>query len=127
MFILFLGVCDAAPSTLALPNLQSSRPSPRYNARPVHAAQLFAKFCSGSGHDLHAVWILPRDANDALIAYVQFTFDARRPLWLASHAILAMQASNRLLKGQLRPACDSIQTGKLSMPVKSRHLCLTNL
>ena len=103
-----------------LVNLQQDRLSPQYKSRLVHAASLFSKFCTSTNRDHQSVWESAMCANEALIAYAQFCFDARRPLWVVSHAILALQTSNRLLKGSLRPAWDSVQSWKLSTPVKSR-------
>ena len=59
-------------------------------------------------------------ANRALIGFIQYSFESHRPLWIATYAVLAVQNVSRVLKGQLRPAWDSILTWKLSKPVKSR-------
>ena len=103
-------------------DLQRDRLSPGYRARLMHAGKLFLTFCTNSKHCPNTVLADPQAANSALIDFIQFTFDSRRPIWVAVHAVLALQTANRLLKGALRPAWDSIQSWKLSVPVRSRTL-----
>ena len=107
-------------SPFALSNLQDDRLSKGYKARLLQAGKMFATFCESQGFVLQHVLHNSPIANTALIAFIQFTYDSRRPIWVGTHAILALQTANRHMKGLLRPAWDSIQSWKLSTPVCSR-------
>ena len=62
----------------------------------------------------------PKRANEALVEFIQWLFSSGEPVWIAVHALLAVQTARRDLKGSLRPAWDSIQSWRLQMPVRSR-------
>ena len=96
---------------LALSNLQDARLSEGYKTRLVQAGKMFAAFCESHGFVLQQVFHDSPIANKALIAFIQFTYDSRRPIWVGTQAFVAFQTANRFIKGSLRPGWDSIQCG----------------
>ena len=98
-----------------------------YKTRLLQAGKLFASFCDNTNRVPRVVLSSAADANAALVSFIQFTFDSHRPLWVATFAILVVQNVNRLLKGQLRPAWDSVLTWKLSRPIHSRTPLLVEI
>ena len=101
-------------------DLQNERLSVGYRARLLSAGQCLVQFCTQQNESPKLVLEQPQVANRVLVNFVQYLHDTRKPIWLATHAVLAVQTANRFLKGQLRPAWDSISSWKLSVPVKSR-------
>lgn len=121
IFLLVALAGAAVDDSNAVVNLQRERLSPAYRHRLWKAGNLFAQFCqSHHHHHLQHVLMDANRANTALIEFIQHTYEIRRPLWLATHAVLAVQTVNRELKGHLRPAWDSIQSWRLTRPVQSR-------
>ena len=101
-------------------NLQGDRLSEGYRARLLTAGNALVQFCHNRGVSPAEVLSSPGLANRALVDFVQYLHDTRKPLWLATHAVLSVQTANRFMRGLLRPAWDSISSWKLSIPVKSR-------
>ena len=101
-------------------NLQNSRLSRQYQLRLFQAGQLLFQFCLSTSRDPVVLVSNAKLANEFLIAFIQHLFQTRRPLWIATHAVLAVQTVNRSFRGCLRPAWDSIQSWKLGTPVLSR-------
>ena len=108
------------PSSAAPLDLQDNRLSAGYRARLLDAGQLLVGFCHSTNVDPRDVLSRAEVANPTLVAFVQFLHDTRKPLWLATHAVLCVQIANRMMKGSLRPAWDSIASWRLTVPVKSR-------
>ena len=77
-------------------------------------------FCRGHKCSIPALARDVRVLTDMLIRFVSHLQANRRPLWLASDAILAMQTWGRTLKGQIKAAWDSVQSWKMMQPIKSR-------
>ena len=101
-------------------DLQVDRLSAPYRKRLVLAGDSFAEWLVARGQCPSAVLSSSKSAIDALMAFVQHCYETGGALWLATHAVLAVQTSNRSLHGRLRPAWDSIQAWKLQTPVHSR-------
>jgi len=101
-------------------DLQNSRLSDEYKARLAAAGDLFRDFCRSRRKSVATVAQNPRDMTDLLVQFIDFLHDCSKPLWLASHAILAMQTWDRSLRGQLTGAWDSVLSWKMERPVHSR-------
>ena len=114
------GVLTCLPADTLSRNLQNSRLSRQYQLRLFQAGQLLFQFCLSTLRDPGVLVSNVKLANEFLIAFIQHLFQTRRPLWIATHAVLAVQIVNRSFRGCLRPAWDSIQSWKLGTPVLSR-------
>ena len=97
-----------------------SRLSEPYKKRLAAVGDLFSEFCRGHKCSIPVLACDARVLTDMLIRFVNHLQANRRPLWLASHAILAMQTWDRTLKGQLKAAWDEVQSWKMMQPIKSR-------
>ena len=62
----------------------------------------------------------PAVANTVLVKYIQEMYDTRVPHSRASHAILCVQWRFRSLRGQLKPAWDSVKSWALELPLSMR-------
>ena len=100
--------------------LQEARLSAPYRRRLASGAAALAEWASQTGRLIGRELASGPAANEFLIAYIQHVFDTGGPVWLPTHAILAVQTARRDLKGLLRPAWDSIQSWRLMSPVHSR-------
>ena len=118
--LVLLLVCGGSFVLSAPFNLQDQRLSAGYRARLLEAGSLLVQFCQKQGVPPEAVLSQAKTANFVLVRFVQHLHNSRKPLWLATHAVLAVQNANRAMKGQLRPAWDSISSWRLSVPVRSR-------
>ena len=58
--------------------------------------------------------------SDALIAFVQHTFDVQGPFWVALHGVLGVQNRWRHLRGKLKPVWDSLMSWKMVRTARSR-------
>ena len=91
-----------------------------YKNRLVLAGELFRDFCRSRGKSVVVLAAEPRGMTEMLIKFIDHLHDSSKPLWIASHAILAMQTWDRSLRGHLTAAWDSVQSWKLERPVRSR-------
>lgn len=101
-------------------NLQRDRLSAPYRARLHDAASGFYQYCKRRGHSLRQLSKSASLTGDLLVDYVQTLYDNQKPLWVAKHAVLAMQTIFRHHRGHLRRAWDSIQSWQLERPIRSR-------
>ena len=101
-------------------DLQRDRLSPAYRRRLAQAAQLFLKWCRRRGQPLSALKTDVPGLNAALVTYLQRIYSAGRAFWYAPHTILACQTLFPELRGQLRPAWESVMTWRLMRPIRSR-------
>ena len=90
-------------------DLQTSRLSEPYKRRLVKAGEMFRDFCRLKGASVPVLGRDPRMLADFLVVFINSLHSSGRPIWLASHAILAMQTWDRTLRGQLTAAWDSVQ------------------
>ena len=101
-------------------NLQRDRLSSAYRTRLTQAAAGFDTWCRKQGLRLDRLAKDPQRMSETLVAYVQHLHDAGSALWVATHAVLAMQTMFRPLRGRLRAAWDSVLSWRMQAPVKSR-------
>jgi hypothetical protein len=102
-------------------NLQQTRRSSQYTAVLSLAYSLLVSFSiSHSSPHPRTLVDQPAAANDLLIEFIQELYDLQKPLYIARHAILAVQHYHRTLKGLLRPAWDSIESWTFELEATSR-------
>lgn len=100
-------------------NLQTNRLSAAYRARLGLSWEILTLWCSDRDFE-PSTFSDSRAVNALLIQFIQELYDLGASVSLALHAVLAVQTRWRELKGQLRPAWDSIASWKLLLPVSSR-------
>lgn len=101
-------------------DLQVTRLSDDYKTRLTGAGELFRDFCRHHGKSVAVLVADPRNMIEMLIKSINHLHACFKPLWLATHAILAMQTWDRSLCRHLPGARDSVQSWKLERPVRSR-------
>ena len=116
---------DAQRRALSAPapersDLQKTRLSAEYRERLAFAGFAFQTFCRHQGQSVGVLAANARALCEMLIRFIDDVHNTRKPLWVGTHAILAMQTWDRTLKGQLDSAWDSAQAWKLEKPVRSR-------
>jgi hypothetical protein len=102
-------------------NLQATRRMQKYRRVLWLCWQLLTSFAVA--HHFTTPQMLSSDASEAnslLIAFTQHLYDDDKPLYLAVHAILAIQYIHRGLKGRLRPAWDSIESWQFEVETTNR-------
>jgi hypothetical protein len=101
-------------------DLQHDRLSAPYRARLEQAGGEFWSWVQKRLAEPGLVLSSAKTANDALTLYLQHLYNIGAPIWRGVHAVLWVQTKARELRGQLRPAWDSVLTWRLSAPVRSR-------
>ena len=101
-------------------NLQNARLSRPYQNRLAETGKLSFEFCRLSPGESCGLLSDPEPIDPQLIAFIQDLSIKHRRLWIATHAVLAVQAASRSLRGNFRPAWDSIESWKLCTTVHSR-------
>ena len=118
LLLFFVLPCRGSPRIVE--NLQQDRSSPAYKQRLVTAGTAFYLWTLRHHLNINTLVTSPLRLNRTLIQYIQQLYSGKKPLWLATHTVLAIQTKWRALKGQLKPSWDSIQSWKLSRPIHSR-------
>jgi hypothetical protein len=101
-------------------DLQRDRTTVQYQRRLDLAGDKLLSWCRSCSVALEAFAENPRAMNDLLTRYLQTLYDGGAAFWWGPHSVLYVQTRWRHLKAQLRPSWDSISTGKLQRPVRSR-------
>ena len=101
-------------------DLQQARLSEAYKHRLEKSFTVFKSWGSCKKLDVEALSGSGEEMSCALIGFIQDLYEVGGALWVGTHAVLAAQTRWRNLRGQLRPAWDSIQSWKMLVPLTPR-------
>lgn len=100
--------------------MQEARLSEPYRRRLEAGARALAQWAGALGRSVETELGSASSAAELLIGFTQFIFDSGGPVWLPTHAILAVQTARRHYHGKLKAAWDSIESCRLLSPTRSR-------
>ena len=101
-------------------SLESTRTTQVYRARLHSCLNLFLGWAAFAGHSVQEWTGRPEYANQLLVDYIQHVHDEGQNIWIARHAVLAVQTIWRPLKGQLKRAWDCIASWQMELPLHNR-------